>query len=141
MIRTGIHFEAVRLPADRVHGFASSTDREAVERAFHRAGIDSAVIVDPARRWYYALVAPGTSATWEEPGFECLGPDHYLGVPATHRADPPGTHWLLTPPGGEEDLCALDDVRKLTTMTEYGRTRWAAGTYARSAGRPVTAVE
>lgn len=87
MLRTGTHFEAVRLSADLIHHIARSADREAVERAFAKAGIDSAVIVDPPRRWYYA---------------------------------PPGTHWLLTPPDGEEALCDPGDVRSLTTESPKG---------------------
>ncbi|MFF5128905.1 hypothetical protein ACFY41_18505 [Streptomyces syringium] len=120
MLRTGIHFEAVRLSADLVHHIARSTDRDAVERAFATAGIDSAVVVDPSRRWYYALVPPGTAEHWAEPTAACLGPDCYLGVPAAHRADPPGTHWLLTPPDGEAALCDPGDVRRLMAEGRNG---------------------
>lgn len=113
MIRMGIHLEAVRLPAALVHARAGGEDRKAVEATFRQAGILGAVIADAYRRWYYALVPPGTSAVWDEPGLVCCGPGAYLGVPATHRADPPGSYWLLTPPTGEADLCRPGDLRKL----------------------------
>lgn len=127
VIRTGIHFEAVRLPAALVHDLATTVadevvSRQTVERTFHEVGIHSAVIADPARRWYYVLVPPGTAEEWDDT-FECLGRDHYLGVPATHRADPPGTHWLLSPPEGEEDLCDPGAVRRLTATGSEGRAR------------------
>ncbi|MFV8130845.1 hypothetical protein [Streptomyces syringium] len=126
VIRTGIHFEAVRLPADLVHGLAATVadeavSRQSVERAFHGVGIHGAVIADPARRRYYALVPPGTAEEWADLGFECLGRDHYLGVPAAHRAEPPGTHWLLSPPEGEDDLCDVDAVRRLMDARCEGR--------------------
>ncbi|GHF51193.1 hypothetical protein GCM10010359_61940 [Streptomyces morookaense] len=114
ILRTGILFEAVRLPASMVHHHAGSSERDDVERALRTAGIDSAVIADPARRWYYALVPPGTATTWHEPGTEVLGQGHYLGVPAPHQAEPPGAHWLLTPPDSQSALCPPDSLRELT---------------------------
>ncbi|MFF4407174.1 hypothetical protein ACFY2W_30025 [Streptomyces sp. NPDC001262] len=114
ILRTGIHFEAVRLSAPVVHHRAGSNERDDVERALRATGIGSAVIADPARRWYYALVPPGTAITWHEPGTEVLGQGHYLGVPAPYRAEPPGTHWLLTPPDGEGALCPPDSLREFT---------------------------
>ncbi|MBB4895832.1 hypothetical protein FHS39_004911 [Streptomyces olivoverticillatus] len=104
IIRAGIHFDAVRIPAEHVHHLAGSDGRDAVERAFARVGIETAVIADLSRRWYYALVPPRTTEA-EHPT--------YLGVPAPHRADPPGTHWLLSPPDGEDALCDPASVRKL----------------------------
>lgn len=62
----------------------------------------------------------GTAEHWAEPTAACLGPDCYLGVPAAHRADPPGTHWLLTPPDGEAALCDPGDVRRLMAEGRNG---------------------
>ncbi|MEV6776113.1 hypothetical protein [Streptomyces syringium] len=93
-----------------VHAYAGRADGEAppradVERALADAAITTAVIADPARHWYYVLVPPGTAAGWTVRGIECLGRNHFLGVPAPHRVDPPGSYWLLTAPDSNSTLC------------------------------------
>ncbi|MFF5130201.1 hypothetical protein ACFY41_25105 [Streptomyces syringium] len=112
-----------------VHAYAGRADgeapsRAAVERALAGAGIITAVIADPARHWYYALVPPGTAAGWTVRGIECLGPNHFLGVPAPHRVDPPGSYWLLTAPDSNSALCDPGAVHELIraqrTATETG---------------------
>ncbi|MGI5340734.1 hypothetical protein ACQEVS_26725 [Streptomyces sp. CA-181903] len=113
MLRTGMHFEAVRLAAGVVGVLAGSGERDAVEGAFKAAGVASAVIVDPSGRWFYVLVPPGTAMGWDVPGIHVLAADHFLGVPAPYRADPPGTHWLLCPPQGEEELVDPGALRQL----------------------------
>lgn len=113
MLRTGLHFEAVRLAVSVVGVVADSGERDAIEDAFRAAGIENAVIADPYGRWFYVLVPTGTAGEWDIPGIHVLAADHYLGVPAPHRADPPGTHWLLCPPQGEEDLADPAALRRL----------------------------
>ncbi|MFI9719874.1 hypothetical protein ACIHFE_09500 [Streptomyces sp. NPDC052396] len=126
MLRIGVHFDAVRLPASVVHRAAGGAGREVVEAAFRRAGIEGAVIVDHSGRWYYALVPPGTAAGWREEGCEALGEGCYLGVPGPYRAEPPGSYWLLTPPGGEADLCEPRNLRELSGhgVEEVPRPVW-----------------
>ncbi|MFD7235462.1 hypothetical protein ACFWAT_09140 [Streptomyces syringium] len=101
-----------------VHAYARRADGETppradVERALAGAGITTAVIADPARHRYYALVPPGTAAGWSVRGIECLGRDHFLGVPAPHRVDPPGSYWLLAAPDSERALCDPGAVHEL----------------------------
>lgn len=118
MLRTGVHFDAIRLPARAVHFLAGGEDRDSVESVFREAGIDSAVIADPPRGWYYVLVPPGTTIASNGSGFEVLGESHYLGVPSPHRAEPPGTYWLLTPPDDERALCDPCDVEQLISASQ-----------------------
>ncbi|MBH1938297.1 hypothetical protein I5Q34_29245 [Streptomyces sp. AV19] len=115
MLRTGLHFAAVRLPAELLRGLAGGDDRARTEEVFRSFGVPGAVIADPSQRRYYALVRPedACAGTWDGPAVEVLGEDCYLGVPAPYRADPPGVHWLLCPPEGQEDLCDSGALRKL----------------------------
>ncbi|WP_116210028.1 hypothetical protein [Streptomyces olivoreticuli] len=108
---TGVLFDAVQIPVEAIHSQTGSADRDAVEAVFRSAAIDSAVIV---YGWYYALVPAGTARFWTVP-CECLGLSHSIGVPAPHRADPPGAYWLLTPPAGAEDLCDPIGLARLIT--------------------------
>ncbi len=111
-VLTGVLFDAVQIPVEVLHFQAGSADRGAVEAVFRQAGIDSAVIAQPAYGWYYALVPLGTARSWDAP-CECFGVSHSIAVPAPHRADPPGVHWLLTPPDGAASLCDPERVRKM----------------------------
>ncbi|MCQ8768922.1 hypothetical protein [Streptomyces telluris] len=121
LLRTGIVFDAVRLPAYAVHQHAGSGRREDVVRAFSEAGArGGAVVVDSARRWYYALVPPGTAAGWDEPGTEALGMGCVLGVPAPGRGGPPGSYWLAGAPRGPEGLCVPGAVRVLGALPAAG---------------------
>ncbi|MBH1932913.1 hypothetical protein I5Q34_01160 [Streptomyces sp. AV19] len=114
----GPRFDAVRLPAAVVHQAAGARDRDRVEAVFTSHGITAAVIVDQPRRTYYVLVPPGTHRTWALPGIECLTPTCRMPLPSPHHAEPPGSHWLLSPPTGPEDLCAPDDIRQFVTATQ-----------------------
>ncbi|MGW1071658.1 hypothetical protein [Streptomyces sp. NPDC002537] len=115
-VLTGVLFDAVEIPAEVIHAQAGSGDRGAVERAFRKAAITSAVIAEPSHGWYYALVPPGTAREWRPP-LECLGPSHSIAVPPPHRTGPPGIHWLLTPPDSAASLCDPEDVRRATEIT------------------------
>lgn len=113
LIHLGLHFEAIRLPAAILHRIAGANSRDRIESTLRDRGIDSAVIADSPRRWYYALVPPGTAAQWRVRGIEALGADSLLGVPAPHYSEGPGTYWLLAPPDNDSMLCDPDAVRKL----------------------------
>lgn len=105
----------MQIPVEAIHSQAGSADRDAVEAVFRDAGIDSAVIAQPPYGWYYALVPPGSARSWIAPG-ECFGLSHSIGVPAPHRADPPGTFWLLTPPTSTDELCSPVALVSLITV-------------------------
>ncbi|MFC5144313.1 hypothetical protein [Streptomyces aureoversilis] len=106
---TGILFDAVQIPRGAVRG----QDRGEVESCFQQADVDGAVIADPFHTIYYALVAPGASQGWDLYEFPCFGPSHSIPMPPPHRADPPGVHWVLSPPDGPETLCEVEWVLEL----------------------------
>ncbi|MBH1937086.1 hypothetical protein I5Q34_22925 [Streptomyces sp. AV19] len=111
-LRAGRHFAAVHAPAAFVEsGIIGIRDRDAVERHFRTAGINSAVIVSRRQHQYTVLVPATTALTWNEPGTHCLGNDHwtnYLAVPPPVRREPPGAHWLF--PAPHDDVTLADPV-------------------------------
>ncbi|MBH1937594.1 hypothetical protein I5Q34_25540 [Streptomyces sp. AV19] len=109
----GPRFDTIRLPATIVHGAAGGTTREGIEAVLAAHGITSAVITDRPRRGYCVLVPPGTHRRWNLRGIECPAPSCRIALPAPYRAEPPGTFWLLSPPGEERSLCAPERVRAL----------------------------
>ncbi len=119
-VLTGVLFDAVQIPVGVIRSQVGSADRAAVEAFLGQAGIDSAVIAQPPYGWYYALVPPGTAQSWKAP-CECFGISHSIAVPAPHRADPPGVHWLLTPPDGAASLCDPERVHGLASIARVGR--------------------
>ncbi|MEW2032263.1 hypothetical protein AB0901_17310 [Streptomyces roseifaciens] len=106
---TGVLFDAVQIPRGAVRG----RDRGEVEAYFQQAGVDGAVIADPLHNNYYALVPPGTSQHWDLYEYPCFGPSHSIPMPPPHRADPPGPHWLLSPPDGPDALCEVARILEL----------------------------
>ncbi|MFK8908220.1 hypothetical protein [Streptomyces sp. YS-3] len=70
LVPTGEKFDAIRLSAQVVHAAANSEDPDAVAAFLAQALEGGAVIHDAygVGVWYYALVPPGTHATWQVPG-------------------------------------------------------------------------
>ena len=104
LLRAGVRWDAVKVPASIVYRLADSSDPEQVRAILAEHGAHGPVIVDP-RRSYYLLVPPGTATNWRTHGAECLGVACYLSVPAPSRLEPPETHWLTPPDGTGRDLC------------------------------------
>ncbi|WP_171161887.1 hypothetical protein [Streptomyces sp. I05A-00742] len=115
-LRSGIHFDAVHIPAALIEDRAASRQRESIEAHFRSAGITGSVIVSRLRDRYTALVPPDTADTWDVHRTECLGAGchtNYLATPVPTRREPPGAYWLLPAPDGPEMLCAPDRLREL----------------------------
>ncbi|MGK5728903.1 hypothetical protein [Streptomyces sp. URMC 124] len=109
---TGVLFDAIQIPQELLTG-PSAADRDAVEERYREARVTSAVIADPAHRYHYALVRPGSGQLWGHDACSYFGPAHSIAVPAPHRGDPPGVHWLLSPPDGPGALCDVARLSKL----------------------------
>lgn len=85
---------AVRIPQQLIMAVADSEDRGTLD-AFLGAALDGGpVICDPAGRRYYALVGgtmperyPAAAEDWRVLGVDCLGRDHYLGVPRVQAVE------------------------------------------------------
>ncbi|WP_424891773.1 hypothetical protein [Streptomyces sp. XH2] len=110
---TGVRFDAIQIPQELLSATASADGRREVEARYKEVGIDSAVISDPLHRYHYVLVPPGSACAWHHAAFPCFGPSHSIAVPAPHRGEPPGVHWLLNPPDGPGALCEVERVLEL----------------------------
>lgn len=104
LLRAGVAWDAVKVPASIVYRLADSSDPERIRAILAEHKADGPTIADPGRA-YYLLVPAGTAANWRTHGAECLGAACYLSVPAPSRLGPPETHWLTAPDGTGHDLC------------------------------------
>ncbi|MFF2522415.1 hypothetical protein [Streptomyces liangshanensis] len=110
VLRTGVEFDAVRMPMELVHAAFSSTQPEIVGGGLAEV-LDGPVIADPAA-YYYALVPPGSTETWRSPLGVVRGRGGWLVVPRLDRTGPVGPHWVV-PPVRVGKLCGPVDVAEL----------------------------
>ncbi|MEI5100279.1 hypothetical protein RB200_19345 [Streptomyces sp. PmtG] len=118
LLPLGRRFDAIRVPAERVHAAVGSEDAKVVAEGL-RTWLEGPVIRDLRSNFgpYYVLVAP--DADWDGPE-ERLSSDTYLGVPR------PGhisllTCWVvpLLAPGA---LCDPVHLRTLLALANPPRT-------------------
>lgn len=114
---------AVRIPQHLIMAIADSEERGTLDALLEAALEGGPVICDPAGRRYYVLV-PGTmperyraaAEDWRPLGVDCLGRDHYLGVPKVEAVEfNPETlasYWSVPMPSAGV-LCAPLAVAKL----------------------------
>ncbi|WP_331723552.1 MULTISPECIES: hypothetical protein [unclassified Streptomyces] len=106
LLRTGLTFDAIRIPAPVIHAAAASEDPDTVS-AFLADNLNQGAVIHDAYTVgvsYYALVPAGTHANWRTSGTPCLPPGTWLGVPHPSRTARPGPYWAL-PPHSPGDLC------------------------------------
>ncbi|KUF15641.1 hypothetical protein [Streptomyces silvensis] len=106
----GIRFDALRIPAPRVHTAVGSSDTATVDVAL-RAQLHGPVVRDTRTDCYYVLVAPG--ATWDGPGAR-LTSGTFVAVPRSHHQASPVT-WAV-PPQHRDDLCDPADLAALLAL-------------------------
>ncbi|MFD0078623.1 hypothetical protein ACFVIY_40240 [Streptomyces sp. NPDC127166] len=106
LLRCGGLFSAVRIPAAVVHAAAGTEDPYELT-AILRQALDGPVFYDRSGRHFYALTPHSTARLWQVPESECLGPDFFLGVPATSvtAPDPRCRAWWVVPMDGPATLC------------------------------------
>lgn len=95
IVRSGVKFDAVRMPQELVHAAAASSAGDVIAATLAEI-LDGPVIRDPYS-WFYALVPPQTTETWLSPRATVLGRGAWLGVPRVDRTAPPGVHWAVPP--------------------------------------------
>ncbi|MFJ4921096.1 hypothetical protein [Streptomyces sp. NPDC088725] len=117
ILRTGIVFDAVRMPQELVHAAVRGTADATVAAAL-AATLRGPVIRDPGV-WYYALVPPKTTENWRSLLATVRGRGSWLGVPRPDRTAPPGIHWSV-PPETAGRVCCPDAVAELLRL---GRQR------------------
>nr|WSZ95702.1 hypothetical protein OH820_08535 [Streptomyces sp. NBC_00857] len=86
ILRTGILYDAVRMPMQLVHAAVRSTAPAEVARALAEL-LDGPVVCHPGA-WYYALVPAGTCEIWRSPCAAVRGRGGWLGVPRVDRTEP-----------------------------------------------------
>ncbi|MFE1907408.1 hypothetical protein ACFW96_27595 [Streptomyces gardneri] len=106
LLRCGGLFSAVRIPAAIVHAAAGTEDPYELTVVLRQA-LDGPVFYDRSGRHFYALTPHSTARLWKVPESECLGPDFFLGVPATSvtAPDPHFRAWWVVPMDGPAALC------------------------------------
>lgn len=86
----GYTWDAIRAPL--------AVGDEALRILGHRSG---AMLADPAARYMYWFVAPGTAAGWALVGTTALGRGVSVVVPGERKTGPPGPHWRVCAGDGE----------------------------------------
>jgi hypothetical protein len=125
LLRCGVAFSAIRVPANVVFAAARSEDRVRVDEYLATALHGGPVFVDRQSGRYYFLVPSGASATWRVPDTACLAADSFLGVP--HPSIDSSRYlvrssWCV-PPDRPEAVCQVGTVAQLVNI---GRFRLAA---------------
>ncbi|MFE6398998.1 hypothetical protein [Streptomyces alboflavus] len=114
LLPLGVRFDAVRVPASRIHRSVCSEDPATVAAALDD-WLGGPVVRDlrASRGDYYVLVAPGAEWNGKE---ERLGKGSFLVVP---RVGNPSmiTHWVV-PPRYPGNLCSTARLRALLTLAE-----------------------
>ena len=119
ILRTGIIYDAVRMPMELVHSAVRSTTPDAVSGALAEA-LDGPVVCHPGQ-WYYALVPPGTCEVWRSPVAAVRGRGGWLGIPRVDRTQPaPVDPYWAVPVERIDRLCLPAAVAELLRV---GRER------------------
>ncbi|MFD9905649.1 hypothetical protein [Streptomyces sp. NPDC059063] len=118
LLPLGRRFDAIRVPADRVHDVVGGDESQTVAKVL-RAWLDGPVIRDfrSSMGPYYVLIAPG--ADWDGPA-ERLTTGTYLGVPRPGHSTML-SRWVVLPPHPGA-LCDTRCVRTLLATATPLRT-------------------
>ncbi|MFJ6014438.1 hypothetical protein [Streptomyces sp. NPDC092952] len=118
LLRCGVLFSAVRIPATLIYAAAGTEEPDAV-RGFLAEVLDGGpVFHDVGGRQFYALTPASTPRSWRFVAAECLDSDTFLGVPATDLTEfaPQYPAYWVVPMDGPGSLCAPADVARLVLI-------------------------
>lgn len=119
ILRTGIIYDAIRMPQELVHAAVWSTVPNVVSGALAEV-LDGPVVCHPGQ-WYYALVPPGTCEVWRSGVPVARGRGGWLGIPRVDRTEPaPVDPYWAAPVKRIDRLCLPSDVNELLSV---GRER------------------
>jgi hypothetical protein len=119
ILRTGIIYDAIRMPMELVHAAVWSTVPAVVSGALAEV-LDGPVVCHPGQ-WYYALVQPGTCEVWRDPVSVTRGRGGWLGIPRVDRTEPaPVDPYWSVPVERIDRLCLPAAVAELMRI---GRER------------------
>ncbi|MFF0386897.1 hypothetical protein [Streptomyces sp. NPDC004286] len=124
LLRSGRRFVVVSLPTTLIGTATNTLSVPAQDAYLTRTLPGTPVIRSRDGREVHALLPPGTLARWDAPGTECLGADHFLGVPRPDLVGHPGwstPYWVvpMARPG------ALGCEPAVARLIARGRTRMA----------------
>jgi len=121
LLRCGVQFSAIRVPADVVFAAARSEDRARVDDYLAAALHGGPVFVDRQSGWYYCLVPADPCTSWRVPETACLVAGSYLGVP--HPSIDSSRYlarssWCV-PPDRPEAVCQADAVAQMANLGRF----------------------
>lgn len=121
LLRCGVHFTAIRVPAAVVFAAARSEDRARADEYLGAALHGGPVFVDRQSGRYYCLVPVGTCATWRMPDTACLTVDSFLGVPhpSIDSSRYPARSFWCVPPYRPEVVCQADAVAQIVSLGRF----------------------
>ncbi|GAA2520692.1 hypothetical protein GCM10010276_83940 [Streptomyces longisporus] len=121
LLRCGVQFSAIRVPADLVFAAARSEDRARVDDYLDAALLGGPVFVDRQSARYYCLVPADPCMPWRVPDTACLIGGTYLGVP---HLSIDSTRYLArsswcVPPDRPEAVCQVDAVAQMANLGRF----------------------
>ncbi|MFF4797218.1 hypothetical protein ACFY1U_02260 [Streptomyces sp. NPDC001351] len=125
LLRCGVQFSAIRVPAHVVFAAARSEDRTGVDDYLEAALFGGPVFLDRQSGRYYCLVRAEPCTPWRVPDTACLVAGSYLGVPhpSIDSSRYLARSFWCVPPDRPQAVCQVDAVAQ---MVNLGRFRLAA---------------
>ncbi|MFE7975747.1 hypothetical protein [Streptomyces shenzhenensis] len=119
LLACGGVLSAVRIPAGLVWAAAGTETLEEADGFLRRFFDGGAVFMDLHAGLYYVLVPGFTAWQWSDrdfPGVECLGTDHFLGVPSPRLTERGGRAYWCVPMDSPGELTYVDEVKDLVSL-------------------------
>jgi hypothetical protein len=119
ILRTGVLYDAVRMPQELVHAAVGSTVPGVVSGGLAEV-IDGPVVCHPGQ-WFYALVPLGTCEVWRSAVAVARGRGGWLGIPGVDRTVPTSVapYWAVP----VEQIGGLCPSAAVTELLRVGRER------------------
>lgn len=125
LLACGGVLSAIRAPAHLVRAAAGTDDLVQVDAHLQRWFDSGGVFMDLHSAQYYFLIPSGAAREFprrDYPGVECLGRNHFLGVPSVRLMEPRGRSYWCVPMDGPGDLCHMDEVAQLLKEAQAARS-------------------
>ncbi|MET9035295.1 hypothetical protein [Streptomyces mirabilis] len=124
LLSCGGVFSAIRIPGLMVWAVAGTDELTEVDVFLGRALDGGPVFMDLHSNLYYLLVPGSFSWRWNDrdfPGVECLGQDHFLGVPDIRLTVPRGRSYWCVPMNSPGELCNSGDAERFVRAAHMAR--------------------
>ncbi|MER5904339.1 hypothetical protein ABT150_30270 [Streptomyces mirabilis] len=124
LLSCGGVFSAIRIPGLMVWAVAGTDELTEVDVFLSQALDGGPVFMDLHSNLYYLLVPGSFSWRWNDrdfPGVECLGQDHFLGVPDIRLTVPRGRSYWCVPMNSPGELCNSGDAERFVGAAHRAR--------------------